>query len=81
MNIPPSIPEIIDLWPRQEDLAADCGVERVAVSRWKSRYSIPAKHFAAMLSAAKRRGINLSAESLAMATVGAPETNCSEVAE
>lgn len=65
---------IIDLWPRQEDLAADCGVERVAVSRWKERSRIPAKHFPAMLSSASRRGISLTAEQI----VRAAETFCEQ---
>lgn len=68
-----SIADIIALWPRQEDLASDCGVGRFAVIRWKQRNSIPAKYFAAMLSAAERRGIELTADQLATAAFVPPK--------
>ena len=50
--------EIIHLWPSKADFAADVGEEREAVRGWEHRNSIPGHAFAAIVDAAKRRGIS-----------------------
>jgi len=56
---------IIDLWPSVREFAADLDVPPTHVAVWRHRNSIPADHWADLVSAAKRRRIKLSLDALA----------------
>jgi DNA-binding transcriptional MerR regulator len=47
------------LFGSTREVAAVTGVTPVAVRAWRRRKSIPARHIAALLAAAKRRGYRL----------------------
>mgnify|MGYP003839238697 CR=1 FL=1 len=49
------------LFGSTREVAAVTGVTPVAVRAWRRRKSIPARHIAALLAAAKRRGYRLEA--------------------
>jgi len=56
--------DILGRWPSREAVAQDCGVEPIAVYRWERRERIPLRHFPALLAAAQRRNIRLTADEL-----------------
>ena len=56
--------EILELWPSRSDLAADVGEKLDTVRKWIERGSIPKEKMQAVLEAARKRKIPLSAEIL-----------------
>lgn len=59
-----TVTEILNQWPDREAVAADAGVEPIAVYRWEKRGRIPGKHYLALLRGAKRRELNVTADDL-----------------
>lgn len=57
--------------PRDE-IAAECGVEPIAVYRWARSHSVPAKHFAGVIRVSSRLETGVTAEMLASAHDGNP---------
>lgn len=74
--------EIIGLWPSPRALAEDIGQGVDGVYKWHQRGRIPAVHDAAIVEAARRRGIALDFERLARARAanlaGAPDPGASQ---
>ncbi|MGG7567879.1 carph-isopro domain-containing protein [Rhodovulum sp. DZ06] len=64
---------IFDLWPSMAALARDIGEREGTVRAWKRRGSIPAPRHAAVVDAARARGIDLTFEGLARACAGSRE--------
>lgn len=58
---------ITRIWPTVKDLAADLGLAYTTVHSWTIRGRIPADHDLDLIAAAKRRGVKLTLEQLAMA--------------
>jgi hypothetical protein len=59
--------DIIALWPSSADLARDINVPADNVRKWKAHNRIPGWHFADLVAAAERRGIDgVSADVLAL---------------
>lgn len=56
-KMPDSFVSIINLWPTLQDFADDIGVPYVNANLMRQRDSIAADHWAAMVDAARRRGI------------------------
>ncbi len=52
------------IWPTSADLARDLGLPYPTVSAWRAR-GIPARRFADIVRAARRRGVVLTMEELA----------------
>jgi hypothetical protein len=51
-----TVDDIIALWPSAGALARELGLPYQTVAAWKARGSIPAAHWRALVSAAKRSG-------------------------
>lgn len=56
--------DVIDSWPSISDLASDIGEKPVTVRKWRTRNSIPADKWEALLKAAKKRAIKIDAAQL-----------------
>jgi hypothetical protein len=66
------VQNLLSRWPDRQSLhvdarRADADLKMVAVHRWFSRGSVPAKYWHALLSGAESRGIALTADELARA--------------
>ena len=48
----------------RDEIAAECGVEPIAVYRWAQNASIPSRHFAGVLRVASRNNAGISADDL-----------------
>lgn len=48
----------------RDEIAAECGVEPIAVYRWGRNGSIPSKHLAGVLRVASRNNTGITAEDL-----------------
>lgn len=59
--------DIISLWPRRADLASDVGVSVDAVHKWAQAGSIPARYQLGVLSSARQRGFDLTADDMVAA--------------
>lgn len=59
-----TVSDIVDLWPKQADFAADCGVKWMTVYQWRQRNKIPPEYWAALVRAAKRKGFPAITEKL-----------------
>lgn len=57
--------EILALWPSTPALAADLGFDRARVRVWFREGRVPWKNYDAVLSAARRRGFQLTYPELA----------------
>lgn len=66
-----SISDLIAAWPKRAALAMDIGVTVDRVHKWAQSNTIPARYQKAVLDAAERRGIALSAEELVRLNAGA----------
>ncbi len=55
---------IILKWPGTAVFAQEVGVTTDLASKWRRERGIPSTHWAAVLNAAKKRGISLQAEDL-----------------
>jgi hypothetical protein len=62
--MPHSFSDLIDLWPSVEDFASDIGVPFHTARNWRARNSIPAYRWAAVVAAAKKRHLSVSADLL-----------------
>jgi len=69
-----TIPDVINLWPRRADLAADlsgiCADRSVSVAqvhKWAASESIPARFHFSLIQAAAQRGYPVTADLLAQA--------------
>lgn len=51
----------------RDEIAAECGVEPIAVYRWAQNGSIPSKHLAGVLRVATRRRAGITAKALLLA--------------
>jgi hypothetical protein len=49
--------DIIDKWPSIQELAAEVGVSKEAVRKWRERKKIPPLHWFVIEQAAMRRGL------------------------
>ena len=68
---------ILGMWPDRQAVyadavAADPGLNMVAVHRWFQRGSVPAKYWSALIAGAKRRNISLTAEDVVLAHSAGP---------
>ena len=59
--------QIFALWPNVSDLATDLGKPYTTVQSWAQRGSIPAKFDLDLVTAAQKRGAQLTLEMLAEA--------------
>lgn len=59
--------QIFALWPNMSDLAADLGKPYTTVQSWAQRRSIPARFDLDLIEAARKRGVALTLEDLAVA--------------
>ncbi len=57
-----TIRDLIDAWPTRKALAAEIGASTDAVHKWAASSRIPADWQAAVLAAALRRGMAVSAD-------------------
>lgn len=57
--------DVIALWGKATILASDIGENPVTVRAWRNRNSIPADKWRKIISAAERRGFDLSLDDLA----------------
>jgi len=65
MNSP--VTQLLGLWPdrkavHEDARAADPDLDLIAVHRWHSRQSVPAKYWQALIDGGKARGLKVSAE-------------------
>ncbi len=56
--------DVIDQWPSVSELASDIGEKAFTVRKWRTRNSIPAEKWDALLKAAKKRGFSMNADQL-----------------
>lgn len=61
-DAPTTVRELIDLWPSRRELADDIGTTVERVQKWARFQSIPAKYHLAVLEAAERRGLAVTAD-------------------
>lgn len=61
---------LLTIWPTQKALAEDLGLPAPTVGAWAQR-GIPPRRFVEIISAAKRRGHDLSFEQLMGLSIGA----------
>lgn len=64
MHTNSTIINILARWPSRRALADDMGVDLYAVHRWFQRQALPGKYDAALIAAARRRGIRLKTKEL-----------------
>ena len=57
--------KIIDAWPSAQEFGADVGVTSNLARVWKSRNTLPVKHWKAVVEKGKERGIEVSLDLLA----------------
>ena len=57
--------DVIALWPRTAELAADLNEKYETVRKWKTRNSIPSDQWHAVVNAASIRGLNVTTDLLA----------------
>lgn len=65
MTEPKTFAEVVELWPTAVELANDLDVKEVTVRAWKAR-GIPAEYWKAIESAAMKRGLSISVDSLSI---------------
>lgn len=56
--------DVMDLWDSPQALADDLGYKLSRVQKWRVRRSIPPDSWSDLIEAAKRRGFNVTAETL-----------------
>lgn len=66
-NDPHTVSAILDLWPSDEELAADLDVRGHVVRDWRRRGRIAAKYDLDLIKAARMRNLPLTLEVLALA--------------
>ena len=66
---------IIQIWPTVRDISEDLGVPYTTAHSWFTRGRIPAAYDLALVSAAKKRGVSLTLEQLAVARAHPPQKN------
>jgi hypothetical protein len=66
---------IFRIWPTLKEMAAELGKPYPTVAAWHQRRSIPAKYDAEIVRAAKKRGQNVSFETLALERASQPQTS------
>lgn len=59
-----SFADVVNQWPSMGDMAADMQANYDTIRKWRDRNSIPSSMWFEVLRAAKRRRIELDAESL-----------------
>ncbi len=57
--------DIIAFWPSPDALAAELGAKPETVRKWRQRNRIPANRWLAVIRAAKKGGVDLTAEEMA----------------
>jgi len=62
----------MDMWPSDQELADDLKAKITRIQKWRVRRKIPSMAWPAVLSAAKRRGFSVDAETLLSASVRRP---------
>lgn len=68
------VSQILDLVGSRLEIAAECGVEPIAVYRWRTAGSIPSKHLPGVLRVSKRNKAGVTAEALCEAHEVSPTT-------
>ena len=55
-NVPRTFADVIELWETAEAFGAEVGVTGLVARTWKRRNNIPARHWTAVVAAARHRG-------------------------